>query len=264
MHSVHANVSLPGSSTTLNNDPTRAACYNCHPGSVTKCLRGVMGNAINPTTGAPLIDCQSCHGPMSSVGNASRTGWLDEPSCQNCHDRPSAGSDFTRYTSVFTSGTTVRTNIDALFATQANKPATGKSLYRFSTGHGGLQCEACHGATHAEYPSSHPNDNVQSQALQGHVGTIAECTVCHQTVPTTVNGGPHGLHTVGQAWISQHPSAARGNLSYCATCHGSTYQGTVLSKTSMARTFSVDGGTKTFSAGQSIGCYSCHNGPNGG
>ena len=264
MHGAHANVSLPGSTVTLNNDPTRSSCYTCHPGSVTKCLRGVMGNAIDPTTGNALIDCQSCHGPMSSVAEPKRMGWLDEPACQNCHDRTAPGQAFTRFTSVFSSGTTVRPVVDPLFATTADRPMAGKSLYRFSSGHGGVQCEACHGSTHAEYPSSHANDNVQSQALQGHVGTIAECTVCHQSVPTTVNGGPHGLHTVGQAWIGQHPSAARGNLSACATCHGSDYRGTALSKTSMVRTFTTDGGVKTFASGQSIGCYSCHNGTKGG
>jgi creatinine amidohydrolase/Fe(II)-dependent formamide hydrolase-like protein len=31
-------------------------------------------------------------------------------------------------------------------------------------------------ATHAEYPSSHANDNVQSIALQGHTGTILSMT----------------------------------------------------------------------------------------
>ena len=51
---------------------------------------------------------------------------------------------------------------DARFATNPNVPAPGFNLYRFSKGHGGLQCEACHGSTHAEYTSSHDGDNVQS------------------------------------------------------------------------------------------------------
>jgi len=246
MHSRHALVINPNTNASLESDATRSACYLCHPGSVTKCLRGVMGNAVD-AGGKPLIDCQSCHGPMSSVGKSGREGWLDEPACQNCHDRSAAGQPFQRTTSVFSSGTTVRTPVDPLFATNANKPAAGKSLYRFSSGHGGLQCEACHGSTHAEYPSSHPNDNVQSLALQGHTGTIAECAVCHATAPTnSVNGGPHGMHITGDAWKNQHQRV--GWSAACATCHGSDARGTVMSK--------------NFATGQVIGCYSCHNGPN--
>ena len=65
--------------------------------------------------------------------------------------------------------------VDQTFATNADTPAAGLSLYRFSTGHGGLECEACHGSTHAEFPSSHRNDNIQSVEHQGHVGMLVEC-----------------------------------------------------------------------------------------
>ena len=134
-------------------------------------------------------------------------------------------------------------------------------MYRYSTGHGKMQCSACHGSTHAIYPSSHTEDNLQSIALQGHEGTIAECTACHDTVPSTTSGGPHGMHSVGQSWVSSHQHASKAN---CTSCHGADYRGTFLSKTSMARSLSIDGKTKTFTAGQQIGCYDCHNGPNPG
>jgi hypothetical protein len=247
VHARHANVIDPVTHAALEADTTRSACYQCHPGSVTKCLRGVMGNATD-ANGKPLIDCQSCHGPMSSVARSGRAGWLDEPTCQNCHDRAAAGGAFTRFTSVFASGTTPRATIDRLFATRDNVPTAGKSLYRASTGHGGLQCEACHGSTHAEYPSSHANDNVQSIALQGHVGTLRECGTCHATAPGNgVNGGPHGMHVIGRDWVSQHQHV--GWSAACAVCHGSDARGTFLSQTA---------------TGQVVGCYSCHNGPRGG
>jgi hypothetical protein len=263
LHARHAGVQDPTTGLTLDNLSNRDSCYLCHPGSKTKCLRGVMGNAKNPD-GSNAIDCQSCHGNLSKVGQAGREGWLDEPTCQGCHDKDASGN-FTRYTTVFANNGLLRTTLDNRFATNANTPVNGASLYRFSKGHGNLQCEACHGATHAVYPSTHANDNVQSLELQGHIGTIAECTVCHATTPSTTTGGPHGLHTVGQTWIASHRNAARNNgTATCAVCHGANYRGGVLSKTSMARSFSVEGGTKTFSAGQQIGCYVCHNGPNGG
>jgi hypothetical protein len=261
LHGKHAAVKDPASGLALNDSTKRDACYLCHPGSTTKCLRGVMGNA-KTASGSNAIDCQSCHGNMNAVGAAGREGWLDEPSCQNCHDKDSSGV-YQRYLTVFDSSGQRRATVDTRFATTANTPLPGFSLYRFSKGHGNMQCEACHGATHAEYPSSHPNDNVQSLDLQGHVGTIAECTVCHATVPNTTSGGPHGMHTVGQAWISGHEHAAESNRAYCATCHGSDYRGSVLSKTSMARTFTIEGRTKTYTAGQQVTCYDCHNGPSG-
>ena len=262
LHSKHASVNMPGTSTSLDASSNRDSCYLCHPGSSTKCLRGVMGNA-KTSNGDNAIDCQSCHGNMSKVGAASRDGWLDEPGCQHCHDRSSSGAAFTRYTSVFNSSGLLRSVVDSTFASNANTPASGKSLYRFSSGHGGLQCEACHGATHAEYPSSHANDNIQSLDLQGHVGTLAECTLCHATVPATSTGGPHGLHTVGQVWVGRHGDVAERNATACKVCHGDDYRGGFLSKTTAARSFSAERRTVTYTAGQKVGCYDCHDGPDG-
>jgi hypothetical protein len=127
-------------------------CYACHPGPQTQCLRDVMSQ--NPTD--PLW-CTDCHGDMLDVGGESRKPWLDEPRCETCH------------------GTRFGENQN--------------TLYRHSTGHGGLYCEACHNSTHAILPSRENNDNLQTIALQGYAGTIEVCTVCHLTQPTS--GGPH-------------------------------------------------------------------------
>jgi hypothetical protein len=267
LHAKHSTVINPDTNLSMNSSTNRDSCYKCHPGSTTKCLRGVMGNA-KKSNGTNAIDCQSCHGPMSNVGKTGREGWLDQPNCQQCHDRNGTStSNFARFTSVFSSGTTLRTIVDTTgrFATNANTPATGFSLYRFSKGHGNLQCEACHGSTHAEYPSSHANDNVQSIAIQGHTGTIAECSTCHTTVPTGSTNfakGPHGMHVVGQGAVSAHQSPGKTE-SNCAVCHGSDYKGTILSATSQARTLNAgDFGTKNWTAKHQVSCYDCHNGPN--
>jgi len=135
------------------------------------------------------------------------------------------------------------------------------SLYRFSKGHGGLQCEACHGSTHAEYPSSHSSDNAQSLALQGHSGVISDCTACHPTSPNTTTGGPHGMHPIGQAWVSAHPDRVeRSGPGACQDCHGQDYRGTVLSRALGDRTLNAFG-TKHFWKGFQISCYTCHRGP---
>lgn len=263
LHAKHATVKDPGTGLSLDNIANRDSCYLCHPGSATKCLRGAMGNAKN-ADGSNAMDCQSCHGNMSAVGKSGREGWLEEPGCQQCHDTNASGQ-YVRLTSAVTSSGLLRTVLDSSnrFGTNPNTPASGTSLYRFSKGHGNLQCEACHGATHAIYPSSHANDNVQSIELQGHAGTLAECVACHSTVPSTTDKGPHGMHTVGQAWVKGHEDVAERNAATCKTCHGSDYRGHVLSRTFTARTFSVEGRTKTYAAGQQVGCYDCHNGPGG-
>jgi len=208
------------------------ACYTCHLGATTQCLRGAMGNAKN-ADGLLKMQCQSCHGTMSAVGS-HRDGWLDEPNCQSCHH--DGVRETTAVTNLLTG--TLRAVVDNRFATNANTPVAGKSLYRFSSGHGGMQCSACHGSTHAIYPSSQPEDNIQSMQIQGHAGTIiGECLSCHTTMPQTANKGPHGMHSVGQSWVDSHEDIAEGNSAQCKVCHGADDRGTSLSKTMSARSF---------------------------
>jgi Outer membrane cytochrome MtrC/MtrF-like, domains II/IV/Viral BACON domain len=260
MHSLHSTVVNPNTGQQMQNETSRDSCYLCHPGPNTQCLRGAMG-VLKTSTGANQIECQSCHGSIATVATAGRQGWLEEPACQSCHTGTATHNNGQIvYNSVFSSGYTVRAAVDQTFATNANTPAAGLSLYRFSSGHGGLQCEACHNSTHAEYATPISNDNVQSLNLQGHVGMIAECSACHNTVPTTTNGGPHGLHPIGTAWVSQHQNVAESGATACQACHGADYRGTILSKTQADRTMA----NKSFPRGTIIGCYSCHNGPNPG
>jgi len=228
------------------------SCYLCHPGPITQCKRGAMNTQL----------CSACHGTLTTVGAPTRTGWLDEPSCQMCHNNG------LRYTSAFTNKGQWRQTKDMTFATTNNVPVTGKDLYRYSSGHGLVFCSACHGSPHAEYPSLQANDNLYPTNLQGYVGKITECTACHSKVITSPTGGPHGIHTLGQAWVSQS-----GHQNYvdsfgyqsCAYCHGVKYNGSTLSQAKLARSFVVDNGqTKKFAALHQFTCYDCHNGPNGG
>jgi len=261
VHRLHASVIDPATNQAMDSGQGRDTCYRCHPGPNTQCLRGAMGS-LKTSAGTNAIECQNCHGGMTAVAAVTRRGWLDEPNCQSCHTGTATrNSGQIVYTSVFSSGATVRVAADQTFATNPNTPANGLSLYRFSTGHGGLQCEACHGSTHAEFATPIVNDNVQSANLQGHAGTLAECTACHNSVPNTVNGGPHGMHPVGASWVNRHHDLVESaGAAQCQTCHGIDYRGTILSKVMTTRTLAG----RSFPAGTVIGCYSCHNGPNGG
>jgi hypothetical protein len=261
VHARHANVMDPVSHTTLDSAVNRSACYRCHPGSATRCLRGAMGSAI-AADGSMEMQCQSCHGNMSAVGSTSRVGWIMEPNCQSCHTGTATSNNGQiRYTSAFEANGAVRMAVNQTFATTPNTPPSpfNLSLYRFSIGHGGLQCSACHGSTHAEFPTSHVNDNLRNIRLQGHAGMMSDCTACHTNSPSTVAGGPHGMHPVGQTWISGHQNPAENNPVQCQPCHGTDYRGTVLSR--MLATRTVSG--QTLFQGAIVSCYNCHNGPSG-
>lgn len=252
MHSLHASVVSPDNGMILDDIANRSSCYQCHPGSDTRCLRGAMGSAV-AGDGSAAMQCQSCHGGMSTVGASDRIGWLDEPNCGSCH------LDGERFTSVFLGDGSVRPPTGT-FASPPDTPAPGISLYRFSAGHGGLQCSACHGSTHAIYPSIHRNDNLQNQQVQGHAGTLADCTACHSSMPNTVQGGPHGMHPIGDTWIDSHEEY--GKQSDCLTCHGEDRRGMPLARAFDDRSFIVsdDGETKTVELfkGESVSCFICH------
>src|ERR1019366_6491414 len=125
-------------------------------------------------------------------------------------------------------------------------------------------CAACHGPTHAELPSSQPNDNLQASDLTGSIGPIRECTTCHQSGISSTSGGPHGMHDVGSGWVSSHTRAVGRNASTCSPCHGQDFKGTELSAAFTTRTLSTEFGTFQLFRGYIVSCYTCHNGPNGG
>ncbi len=261
IHGRHAYV-LDTNGEWLTNNSTRSACYTCHPGYDTQCLRGAMGKAIGED-GEFSMQCQSCHGSMMDVASPTRTGWLDQPTCQNCHSGTATqNSGAIRYTSVFDSLGQRRQAANPVFATTADVPSKGFSLYRFSEGHGGLQCAACHGPPHAIYPTNFANDNVQSVAVQGHEGTIADCSSCHGSVPEKTLKGPHGMHPITQKWVKDnHGDVAKKSLAQCRACHGKDDRGTVLSLALGDRLINTKFGVKDFWKGSRIGCYNCHKGP---
>lgn len=263
MHDYHAHVTTP-EGLAMEDVPSRVACYTCHPGAETKCLRGAMGRAIG-ADGQPSMDCQKCHGTMSDVGDPARVGWLEQPNCQACHTGDAVtNSGQIRYTDAFDASGQLRVPASNRFATEPNTPAQGVSLYRFSEGHGGLQCSACHGSPHAIYPTTEENDNLQSLDFQGHVGTLMDCYGCHDHLEDNeMDEGPHGMHPTTSEWVrDKHGDLAENNPSACRVCHGTNYRGTVLSRAGGDRVYNTQYGQKTFWRGYEVGCYACHNGPN--
>jgi hypothetical protein len=131
-------------------------CYDCHPGPNTQCNRSAL-EEMGPSGSNP--NCERCHGNLAKVASSIKQGrqpWLQEPTCVQCH-----GSHF----------------------------KTNKSLYRNSTGMGGVYCAACHNSPHAWWPSRQTVDNTQPIRLQGHAGPIENCLACHTVKP---GGDVHG------------------------------------------------------------------------
>ena len=109
-----------------------------------------------------------------------------EPNCQSCHTGTATHNNGQiRYTSVV--HRRQRRGARGRWTRPSPPPRTRRRRasrsYRFSLGHGGLQCAACHGSTHAEFPTSRSATTTCAISnCQGHAGVMAECTACHATV----------------------------------------------------------------------------------
>ncbi len=262
MHTLHGPTRLPDGR-TLEEVTDRSSCYTCHPGADTRCLRGAMGKAIG-ADGQAMMSCQDCHGSMSEVGDPARTGWLDEPTCQNCHTGDALqNAGEIRFASVFDTPGHRRQTSNQRFATTPDAPQAPYSLYRYSTGHGEMECAACHGSPHAIWPSSEDNDNLQSLGAQGHAGTINECSTCHTNLEDEELVGPHGMHPTGAFWVDKHNDMVEQHgVQSCRVCHGADDRGTVLSRAHADRSLTTQFGTANFFRGFEVGCCDCHNGAN--
>lgn len=122
-----------------------AACYDCHPGAVTKCTRSLAHTADDGY-------CVACHGDLAQVASSIATGgrvpWVSEPKCVACHG-------------------------------EVQEVDTGAVLYRNAKGHGGIYCAGCHGSPHAMAPSREAGDNYQALQYQSRAKSLGSCAVCH-------------------------------------------------------------------------------------
>jgi hypothetical protein len=131
-------------------DPGTPACYNCHPGPKTKCLRGLMAHAGK--------SCMDCHGDMYAMTAALANGrqpWLQEPRCGDCH------------------GTKHQENSNTLYRNSVLKNTPDPKMS------GQLYCAGCHNSPHGEYTSTNLVDHSIPQKFQGDNYWIWNCYVCH-------------------------------------------------------------------------------------
>ena len=155
-----------------------ASCYDCHPGAMTQCARSLEHTASDG-------NCITCHGDLANVAStidAGRIPWAEEPACADCHSSGIA------------------------------EIATGSTLYRNASGHGGLYCAACHGSPHAMVPARESIDNYQARQYQvyGIAKTIASCGTCHGTSHPTLEVDD---------FIEKHGGISPEQFIGCHTCH---------------------------------------------
>jgi len=254
--------------------PMEKNCFLCHPGKATQCFRGAMFTAGQ--------QCADCHGGMLATGGVfdgdfdhngvlrQRLPWQDEPRCESCHvgDAADPQGSAKPFAVAYDPADPAATPLLADNPRFAEEPGT---LYRNSRGHGGVACEGCHGSPHAIWPLADPdaNDNVTAMQLQGHAGTVPECSTCHElrSFPTGTLDGPHGMHPVNDpVWIKakgdkyHEDYVWQGGKDQCAACHGADHKGTRLSRVPVDRVLRDEDGVvrARVSAGTEISCGLCH------
>ncbi len=292
-------VPIPGAYDTTM-PPSAAECYYCHPGNDTQCLRSVMAvkgvccqnchgdllaiagfnsglamdpqNYVDPYVNPTVPNTYNFNVSSQVVklnsgphAGQQRQPWADMPKCQSCHSgdainyRPPSIIGINAYDP----------NDDAATPYDALTPRFAENsgqLYRFSSTHGGMACESCHGSPHAEWPARiNTNDNITATEIQGHTGEIAECGACHLRGLTVGLGGPHGLHNVNDpTGLVVHGFTYWQNQAACQACHGLDLKGTALSRANANRNLrqssrTGSGGKITIATGTPVDCYACHN-----
>ncbi len=293
-------------------------CYQCHGDmlAVGGFYKRTMPSPDGHEHRIPWMDepeCGSCHVGNANQGEAGKAGFFSEGIMNTAFDetdpaatlrKPQNNPDGLRFAVPITTLKLpyVPYYVSEIFQTGQKvelKEATAYSaletpLFRLGKdSHGNVSCAACHGAAHAIWPNRDPNanDNVTARQLQGHTGTILECSVCHSAdaflkkedldggvymgVSAGVLGGPHNLHPINDPiWWKEATGQTNGKGGWhndyaqlsgtagedqCAACHGNDHKGTRLSKTPVAREFTDENGKKVkVKAGTMIGCDLCH------
>jgi hypothetical protein len=216
--------------------------------------------------------CQSCHvGDVLQVADLQSSGMLNDVSF-NASDKQGNSDGLRANLAYYLSNHSSNGGPDnlPLLDFKESRFASNKALYRLSggddgsgKGHGGLSCEGCHGSTHAIWPNANywANDNRAAEGLQGHTGTLIECSTCHEGDLGMTLKGPHGMHPVGDTkFAREHDDFAKNNANSCRSCHGQDGDGSVLSRTATDRVLQAkeDHITVSLAKGTPVGCGDCH------
>ncbi len=223
---------------TITNQATRLAalensCYQCHPGTNTKCLRGAMFN------GGML--CSDCHGSMAQVGDdfsknvspssagyfllagtsnqsgTPRVPWANEPGCGSCHTGDAVSRETTG-TGLVVNTVDSKGFTDGLRLRQAFRTGDAKATpivpanKRFA--------EPVVPATFGTFANPGAGNPKLYRVSTGHGGVM--CEGCHgSTHAEWPNANPNANDNVTSNQLQGHTGTSRE----CATCHSTTSLG---------------------------------------
>ena len=210
VHAYHASVHDPVAGGTLDDSDNRSACYRCHPGiddPLPARRHGPRGRQRRAVRHA-VPELPRRHGPGGRRRPRRLARAAGLPELPHRHRGRQQRAD------PLPVGLRQRRRVAAAgrrhLRHQPRHPvgrASGSTASRSAT----AACSARRATARPtpRFPRSEVNDNVQAEQLQGHVGPLAECTACHGSAPSTVDGGPHGMHPIGQRWVERPPRRDR-------------------------------------------------------
>ena len=225
-----------------------ATCCRCR--SVVRCRRSWLDAAVNASDKSGNADgLRLEHGlcPWRARGQ-----WRRRPA-HRCSTSPTRASHPTCRCTACPAATTAATRA---MAGSAAKAATAPPMPSGPT------------------PTPGPTTTRRPTDLQGHTGTIIECSTCHEGDLGNTLDGPHGMHAVGGTRFADggHEDIAESDKDACRACHGRNGEGTVLSRAATNRTFTIEeckqgtlcpnGEYENFTVhltrGEPVSCLMCH------
>ena len=199
IHGLHAGVVDPTTNLTLDSSSNRTACYRCHPGSTTRCLRGAMGAAV-AADGTLEMQCQSCHGSMSTVAAthadrvAERTGLPELPHRhRHQQQRPDPLHLGVRCTRTRARRRSTRPSPPIRIPRRRASRSTASRRAM-----AGSSARPAMARRTRSFPARIATTTSRASSTKGTWACWWNASAATGRSPSTVNGGPHGMHPVGQ------------------------------------------------------------------
>ena len=265
VHAAHASVIDPVTGISLDADeqPLRLLPL---PSRLDDPLPARRDGSAVAADGTLAMQCQSCHGAHGRrSAPPTATGWLDEPSCQSCHTGTATHNNGQiRYTTVFDgTGGAPRGRRRRPSRPTPDTPAPGLSLYRFSTGHGGL---AVRGLPRLdprrvpELPRQRQPAERRAPGPRGHARRVHGLP--RDACPTRRRRPPR--HAPDRRGLGREHGDRVENGGQRAPAAPATAPTTAARELSDAlgdRSFTGELGHRSFFRGARVTCYACHAGP---
>ncbi|PLX93583.1 MAG: hypothetical protein C0619_04235, partial [Desulfuromonas sp.] len=206
---------------------TGVSCFQCHFGETgSKVPAGeswTHGSVPHDSLTQYVAICDQCHTVNRSYGNGPTT-------CHDCHTSAShpVGETWLDKNSATFHGLSAAQDVTACAVCHGTD---------YQGGFTGVSCFQCHfGATGSKVPAgeSWTHGSVPHDGLTPYVAVCEQCHTVNRSYgngPTTCHDCHSGAsHPVGEAWLDKNSATFHGlsavqDVTACAVCHGTDYQG---------------------------------------